>query len=177
MDEKAAAFADMSAQAGPRPVPETVRDLVYRYCRALDRLDPALLRACFHADAEIDMGAIYKGPASGFIDVAMNFMRRMAATRHVVGNILCVGKGYESYVDAWHLIEGERGPRELMVRGRYLQRVAQRSGYWAFSYHSEVVDYGSEQPADRSWFDAQRGLPRGTRGPDDASMRLMMNGG
>ena len=168
------AGADRSAQA---PLPELVRELVYRYCRALDRLDAALLRACFHADAQIDMGAIYRGPATGFVDVAMTFMRRMAITRHVVGNILCVGNGYESYVDAWHLIEDDRGPRELLVRARYLQRVAQQNGYWAFSYHSEVIDFGAEQPADRSWFDAQRGLPRGSRGPEDASTQLMKSGG
>jgi hypothetical protein len=153
-----------------------VSELVYRYCRGLDRLDPELLRSCFQDDAEIDMGAIYRGGPDGFVEVAVRFMGGMAATRHLVGNVLRVGDGYESYVDAWHLIQRDGSWRELVVRGRYLQRVESRGGNWAFSYHSEVVDYGNEQASDRSWFDGSIGMPRGARGPEDSSSRLL-NGG
>lgn len=100
----------------------------------------------------------------------------MAVKRHVVGNVLAVGRGYENYVDAWHLIEHERGPSELLVRGRYLQRVQRRNDCWAFSYDSEAIEFGSEQGAGRSWLDDQRGLPRGARGKDDTSTCLMTTG-
>jgi len=172
-----AAALGTPAQAQSRdsgnPPEEIARSLVYRYCRSLDRLDAPLLQSCFHPDAVIDMGTIYRGPAGAFVDVAMQFMGGMSATRHVVGNVLNVGDGFESYVDAWHLVQRDAGWRELNVRGRYLHRVAFRARRWAFIYHGEVVDYGSEQAADRSWFDGRIGLPRGARGSDDASARLM----
>ena len=155
------------------PQVQIASDLVYRYCRALDRLDADLLRSCFHDDAFVDMGAIYKGGPSEFVPVAMKFMGGMAATRHVVGNILAVGGGFESYVDAWHLIGREgSGWRELLVRGRYLQRIGRRGEVWALTYHSEVIDFGRERATDRGWFDGNSGLPKGVRGRNDPSYKL-----
>lgn len=143
--------------------------IVYRYCRALDRLDSGLLRSVFHADAEIDMGAIYQGGVDGFVDVAMGFMGSMQSTRHCVSNILINGSVVESYVDAWHLLAGGR---ELIVRARYLQRAEVRDGQLAFSYHSEVVDFGAEREVDIGWFGGEIGLRKGSRDRDDPSYAL-----
>ncbi|MGZ8310479.1 MAG: nuclear transport factor 2 family protein [Allosphingosinicella sp.] len=171
-----AASADPAAAAQPDvEVPHDVAtELVHRYCRALDRLDPVLLAACFHEDAVIDMGSIYQGPPGAFVEVAIRFMRGMAATRHLVGNVLRIGSGFESYVDAWHLVERDGAWRELVVRGRYIHRASLRSGRWALSYHGEVIDYGREQPSDRIWFDGRIGLPRGARDASDASSMLLL---
>ncbi len=143
--------------------------LVRRYARALDRLDTELLRGCFCDDAEIEMGAIYRGEPEGFVKVAIGFMGGMRMTRHIVSNTLALGDRWESYVDAWHLLEADGETRELMVRGRYLQRHARQGGEWRLSHHREVVDFGEEHSVDPRWFSAGSGMPKGRRDRQDLS--------
>ncbi|MBA3895579.1 MAG: nuclear transport factor 2 family protein [Sphingomonadaceae bacterium] len=145
---------------------DAIATLVYRYCRALDRLDADLLRSVFHPGAEIDMGAIYRGGVDGFIDVAMGFMGSMESTRHCVSNLLVEGDKVEAYVDAWHLLPG---PTELIVRARYLQTVTEHNGAMAIARHAEVIDFGTQRPVNTGWFAGEIGLPRGCRGRDDPS--------
>lgn len=154
-----------------------VAALIHRYCRALDRLDMPLLRACFHDDAQVDMGAIYRGGPDGFVQVAEGFMGSMAATRHCVTNILVADDGpehgIEAYVDAWHRLDNPDGCRELMVRARYLQRAEERAGVWRFTHHGEVIDFGELRPLDTSWFDGNAELDKGLRGHGDQSYLVM----
>lgn len=152
--------------------------LILRYARALDRLDAPLLRSLFHDDARIEMGAIYSGGVDGFVEVAMGFMRAMAATRHEVSNLLveerqaglAVG---ESYVRAWHRIETPEGTRELVVLGRYLNRFESRGGEWRIGWHCELIDWGEERGVDPGWFDGSAELEKGRRDREDASYRLL----
>jgi hypothetical protein len=146
---------------------------LHRYCRSLDRLDAELLRKAFHPDAEIDLGALYRGGVEGFIEVAMAFMGAMAITRHEVTNLLAEADGealkVEAYVRAWHLMETPEGPQELIVLARYLQRLEVRDGRWAITRHAEVMDWGEMRPVSRAWFDANAELPKGRRDRSDAS--------
>jgi hypothetical protein len=153
------------------------RRLVYSYARAADRIDLALLGSLFHADAAIDMGAIYRGGPEGFVPVLSGFMGGCAATRHDVANLLVVPDGThaadaEAYVTAWHLIETPDGPRELTVLGRYLARIEARGGEWRIARWAEVIDWGRITSADRSWFDTNAELPKGARGTADLSHGL-----
>lgn len=161
---------------------EAARQAVYRYCRAVDRLDPELLRSAFHADAEIDLGAIYAGGLDGFVDVAMGFMGAMAATRHDVTNIIVLGRGrdqiaLESYVRTWHWIAAPDGDRELVVHGRYLDRMECRDGVWASAWHSELMDWGNERATDASWFKTNNELEKGRRDRKDGSYALRVSSG
>lgn len=150
-----------------------IPQLICRYCRALDRLDAALLDTVFTADADLDFGAIYRGPPAGFVAVMLGFMGSMAATRHEVGNILIAADGdragVESYVTAWHRLEGTDGTQELIVRARYLSTAALTGGAWRLVAHSEVLDWGAVTPASAAWFDGNAELPKGTRDRSDAS--------
>ncbi len=156
-----------------------IPQLVYRYCRALDRLDAALLDRVFAPDADIDLGAIFRGDRAGFVPVMQGFMGSMHATRHEVGNILIdltpdgSRAGVESYVVAWHRLDGPAGPQELIVRARYLSTAAVVDGAWRLVAHSEVVDWGALSPASAAWFDGNAELPKGTRDRSDASYRVL----
>lgn len=146
--------------------------LVYGYARALDRLDAALLADAFHPDAQIDMGGIYAGGPTGFVEVAMGFMGQFAATRHDVANVLVAPDGadaatLEAYVTAWHRLDAPA--RTLTVLGRYLARVERRDGRWRIARWSEIIDWGEERPANAAWFDAPGPLAKGRRDRDDPS--------
>ncbi len=154
---------------------EAVRQAIYRYARAVDRLDPQLLRDAFWPDARISLGTIYSGGPDGFADVAMGFMGMFAATRHDVSNILLApdGKsiGYEAYVRTWHW-QKDRGA-ELVVLGRYVGRAERREGEWRIAEHGELMDWGEERAVDSAWFESNAELEKGIRSLADGSYRWL----
>lgn len=152
------------------------RRLIYTYARAADRLDRELLASIFHGDARIDLGTIYAGPPPGFLDVCIGFMGAMVATRHDIGNVLVLeheanSASVEAYVQAWHRIETPGGTRELTVYGRYMTRIEKRDD-WKIAYHSELIDWGRDVPADPAWFDGNGEMGKGARDRSDASYAL-----
>lgn len=154
-----------------------IAQLLYRYARALDRLDMDLLESLFWPDAVIELGNIYCGNPAGFVVVARDFMGSMAATRHVIGNMMVEPRGhtaaFEAYVDAWHRIETPDGARILTVAARYIGEAAQRDGVWRLSRHAEVMDWGEERPADVAWFNGNGELPKGRRDRHDPSYPVL----
>lgn len=153
-----------------------VADLLGRYCRAADRLDRELLADVFAPDAIIDMGAIFRGGPTAFVDVVMGFMGSFATTRHELSTIHIAAHGadaagYEAYVRAWHRIDTPEGVRELVVLARYVGRVERRHEGWRIVRHGEIVDWGEERALDPAWSQgpAAAMLPRGRRDRDDGS--------
>ena len=61
---------------------EAIRDQIYNYCRALDRIDNELGYTIFSDDAEVDYGPTYKGSGRGFIDMMLDQHRNMISTHH-----------------------------------------------------------------------------------------------
>lgn len=157
---------------------EDIRARVFGFCRALDRLDAALLRAQFHDDAEVDYGAFYRGPIEGFVGVAMGFQGSMRDTQHLVGNISVDLDGAraaaESYVHAHHVIVQGEERVQLMVGARYLDRFELRDGAWKIAYRTEVIDWGRWLPIPERWFEDNRDMPKGQRGSADLSCRFLV---
>lgn len=67
---------------------EAIREQIYNYCRALDRIDNELGYTIFAEDAKVDYGPTYKGSGRGFIDMMLNMHRGMVSTHHMMTNIL-----------------------------------------------------------------------------------------
>ena len=159
---------------------EQIRRCIYAYARGLDRLDRTLLGAQFWPDAEVDYGRIYRGPVTGFIEVALAFQGAMRDTQHLVGNVLIALEtphaSVESYVQAAHVLT-ERGERtQLLVGARYLDRFERRGAEWRIAYRSEVIDWARKVPILEDWFELNEELPKGTRGSADPSYRLLPAG-
>ena len=54
---------------------EHIRDVIYRYCRALDSRDWEGVRACFAPDATINHDS-YSGPVDRFLDFAIDILEK-----------------------------------------------------------------------------------------------------
>ncbi len=68
---------------------DKIRDQIYTYCRALDRIDFELGYSIFAEDAEVDYGPTYKGTGRGFIDMMLKMhTKMMLSTHHMMTNIL-----------------------------------------------------------------------------------------
>jgi len=143
---------------------QLITEGLYRYCRAIDRMDRELLATVFHEDAPVDF-PYYSGSWEGFVDWVWPSHEQFAIHSHQVTNILIElqsdghGAESESYVTAslWQpatdgeevdgsvapghdVVAGTRTGVEHCVRARYLDRWSLRDGRWAIAYRRCVVD-------------------------------------
>jgi len=154
-----------------------VQQTLCAYCRGIDRIDAQLLRQVFAPEATIDLGAIYRGGVGGFIETATRFMSSMRATRHELCNVLVRVDGAEaraeSYVRAWHLVSDDKGDRELVVLGRYLNALRLHGDDWLIVRHTELIDWGAENETSTHWFAANEEMPKGRRDRRDLSYEFL----
>ena len=67
---------------------DAIRDQLYTYCHALDRIDAELGYTVFSEDSYVDYGPTYKGTGRGFIDQCLEEHRKNVSTHHMMTNIL-----------------------------------------------------------------------------------------
>ncbi len=148
--------------------------LLTDYMRAQDRLLPDLHRSVFHPDATTDYGS-FVGSGDAFVDYAQNVLRAHQANHHMIGQVSIdferdTAFG-EVYFQAFHRVDGEAGPQDLWVSGRYIDRYERRAGVWKIAHRSELVDWLRSEPAMDADLRAMPGWPFGARAPDDLSSR------
>ncbi|QVQ52779.1 nuclear transport factor 2 family protein [Spiractinospora alimapuensis] len=160
---------------------EAIRDVLYRYCRAVDRADTALLKDCYWPDGFDDHG-FFGGNAMEFCDYITPLLRETTATTHAMSNPIIDLDGdtarVESQVDVLHRLQSESG--DLIyewIQCRYLDEFAKREGEWRILSRAVVTDgiFWSKMAA---VITADRGLPlgdptllRGDRHPNDPVYR------
>jgi 3-phenylpropionate/cinnamic acid dioxygenase small subunit len=137
---------------------QEIADVLHRYCRAVDRRDPDLLRSTYHEDAEDDHG-VYRGPVDGLVDFMQN--DGLAVVHHAISNISIELDGdvahTECYLDAVHRREDDTGRWDEMVKGRYLDRFERRDGEWRIAHRLVVYDWGRIERATEAWWDTLPG--------------------
>ena len=119
---------------------EEIRDVLYRYCRAVDRGDRELLKSVYHADATDNHGT-FRGSGMEFADHIVDAMDEVNHVgQHHITNILMEIEGdaaaVESYFLAFHpWFSSSAGGQHNFVGGRYLDvraapRPMRRPGEW-----------------------------------------------
>ncbi|MBV9592523.1 MAG: nuclear transport factor 2 family protein, partial [Actinobacteria bacterium] len=105
-----------------------IREVLLRYCRAVDRCDAELLRSCYHEDARDEHGD-FVGGRDEFVAYAIGALRSRAAehgqvTTHLTGNVLIDLDGRfadcESYIRASHAEDRPDHFRVFEFNGRYI---------------------------------------------------------
>jgi len=124
---------------------DEIRQVIYRYCRGIDRRRSDIVRDCYHPDATDDHGE-YRGGIDGFVDYVERTMTIWESTNHFVGNILIELDGdrarVESYAIAFHHMaaKGAKPIRELIARIRYIDDFERRDGAWRIAARLSLVD-------------------------------------
>jgi hypothetical protein len=121
-----------------------ISDVLVQYCRGIDRLDKQILLDVYWPEA-IDNHSIFNGPARDFVDFIMVFMEeRYIATLHLLGqstiNISDDLAQTETYFQAEHQLRSGDGSLLERVGGRYLDKLACRSGEWKIIERTVVFD-------------------------------------
>jgi hypothetical protein len=149
---------------------DQIRDVLYTYCRGIDRCDEELVRSVYHPGASDDHGT-FSGTAEEFATwVIPVLLRDFAGTMHTLGNILIELDGdaahVESYFNAYHRVPRPAGDRDLIVGGRYVDRFERRANVWKISARTVVLDWSRSEPATQPWTSVDR-FKRGERSRAD----------
>jgi hypothetical protein len=124
---------------------QAITQLIYRYCRAVDRLDIPLGHSVWHEDATADYGALYQGPGRGVIDLICKQHQHLLHHSHQVSNILIEvaadKAGSESYVTASLRMLQSGTLKQLTVWARYCDRWSRRNGRWGLDRRVTVIDF------------------------------------
>ncbi len=168
---------------GRPPTPadcEAIRQLIYAYCRGIDRCDRETLQRCYWPES-IDDHITFVGPAAEFIDLALATVRPLV-TQHMIGNVLIESTGetaarVESYFQATHRLPAQVGAGEVewVLLGRYLDRVERRGGEWRILHRMVAIDHERRAPVtapDASFIPREEAI--GGKKPDDPLYRFLL---
>jgi hypothetical protein len=116
---------------------QAITERIYDYGRSMDRIDPALGKACFHEDALVDYGAErYQGTAAGFVDMCMAAHPHFSSHAHQFSNVRIWMLGNdrarsETYCDVTLRRVDESGQsQDMRTLGRYIDEWTKRDGNW-----------------------------------------------
>ena len=153
---------------------QEIRDLVAAYCRGVDRLDLAAVRAVYTRDG-IDHHTGFDGSADEYVAWLGRLLPRLGGTMHIVGNQLVELHGEEavceSYGTAVHWGEPADDARLNFTSGfRYVDHLVREDGAWRVRERWAVREWTRSDAGRRVASEAEG--PRPDRGPQDPLRRL-----
>jgi SnoaL-like domain len=122
-----------------------ITEVIYSYCRAVDRMDRALAATLFHPGATADYGPTFRGSAEGLIENLWANHAKLLGHSHQVTNILIEvdgdRAGSESYAHGTLWSATDDGVLVVLTAlGRYIDRWSRRDGRWAIDDRRFVYD-------------------------------------
>ncbi|SCW38093.1 SnoaL-like domain-containing protein [Sphingobium faniae] len=154
---------------------DRIRDLIYSYCQAVDRLDYDRFPALYWPDAKDEHGFNPEPSVSCFIESLKPLMEGASAIQHCVTNIYIKLDGdyaeAEVYLLNTQFMTGPDGPYRMLAGGRYNDKIERRNGVWKFLHRRLVMDWATSIPGAVNELDHGNvvNLSRGRSGPDDPS--------
>ena len=143
-------MSDHSTTVDDLVAKQAITEMIYTYCRALDRMDLELAHTVWHPDGTADYGAsMFQGTGAGFIDWVWVQHAAMFAHSHQITNVLIEvdgdRAGSEAYVTAaLRLAADDDGQAvEIVSRGRYVDTWSRRDGRWAIDHRRFAEDFTS----------------------------------
>ena len=149
-----------------------IQQVLYRYCRGVDRGEASLIAGVYHPDA-IDAHGSWSGLGKDFAAYLVpNMDQAPIVGQHHITNVLIDLDGdhadVESYFIALHPEVTAAGPAHAMVCGRYLDRFERRDGVWLIADRKVVIDVSRALTPAEDWRGAPS-FPAGARREADPS--------
>jgi ketosteroid isomerase-like protein len=151
---------------------QAIEDLVMRYCRAVDRLDPEGIRACYHAEGR-DRHTGFDGPREEFVSWVTEGLARFDGTMHLVGNHLSEVEGVTAHAETYGLAFHWGTPADderlnFVSAFRYADRLERRDGEWRIIARVAIREWTRILSAPE-WRPPEGKAPTGSRDADDVS--------
>lgn len=165
-----------------------IQDLMYRWCRAVDRLDKQGMLDIFHPGA-IDSHGPYIGPAEGLVDWILVRHKPIAVSSHFIGNLLiefvtedvALVESYVRTIQQYppegkaqlaQLTGGATGNPEtatdMFTSSRYMDRVERRNGEWRIARRDLIQDWKQLVEVQHKALQPRQGWIIGRRDGQDA---------
>ncbi|MDD3289099.1 MAG: nuclear transport factor 2 family protein [Alphaproteobacteria bacterium] len=127
-----------------------IAELLYTFCRGLDRMDENLLRSVCHPEATIDLGpGVFQGTSADYVPWVLGVLQQARSSHHLTGNIRADIEGdvalVESYVQTHFRLDKPTGREDVFLGGRYLDRMERRpagpAGVWKIVHRKQILDW------------------------------------
>jgi len=134
-------MADLLTQVADR---QAITDQIYRYCRAMDRIDHELGYSIWHEDGTADYGHNFQGSGREFIDHVCAQHAGLQQHSHQMSNIVIEldgdKAGSESYVTATLRMVRDGKTLQMAVLSRYIDTWSKRDGRWALDHRQAIME-------------------------------------
>jgi len=149
---------------------QAIQDVLYRYCRGVDRMDRALTRSCWHPDGTANYEGMFEGTVDALLDWMWDLHDTMQTHSHQMTNMLIEVQEERAVSETYVTVTlrtkpGRAGARDVLTRGRYVDRWSRHDGRWAIDHRHYLNDWMTYMPVP----DAPTSPRTGRRDPDDAS--------
>lgn len=160
---------------------QAIYEVLCRYCHGIDRCDVDMLKSAYWPDA-FERHGTFDGNAHEFAETITASMRRdMLRSMQKIGNVLVDlaedggSARSETYVVGYMQVEDGGGVTDMVVAGRYLDRLEKRAGEWRIKERLYVMDWNRNDPSSARWDEGIYAMlsTRGGRAPDDPYYRLL----
>lgn len=136
LEQMQASLRDLQAR-------EEIRNVLYRYCRAVDRGDKELLKSCYHPDGRDDH-SFFSGLGWDLADYVLPILAQLELSIHSLSNPMIDLQGDRAFVEThWSVIHRlRRGWKltDMCDQGRYLDEFECRDGEWKILNRVMVID-------------------------------------
>ncbi|SMY16664.1 nuclear transport factor 2 family protein [Photobacterium aquimaris] len=165
---------------------QDITEVMYRFARALDRVDGALMKNTYwedaieeHQDPIFPELFFYNDNAHKFVEPAMEGFKQLKATQHRISNPLIEVNGdsatAECYVWAYHLHEENGVDKEGILGGRHQFLFERRNDTWKIKHRSTIFDWNQNQNATAIWSEKYDDKYKGKRDKSDESYLYLKN--
>jgi hypothetical protein len=141
---------------------ERIRDTLARLSRGEDRRDAAALRGCYWPDATVDFG-VFVGGFDDYLAWVVPGSPAIPVTLHTLGQSLIAldggGAAVETHVTAYHRIDMGTEEHDVVLGGRYLDRMARRDGEWRVAHRTMLYDWQQDFGRSVDWTHGLMGMP------------------
>lgn len=141
---------------------EKIRDCLARLARGEDRRDSALIGACYWPDAKVDYG-IFLGSFAEYLAWVVPGAPSISTTLHTLGQSLIELKDgtatAETHLTSYHRIDMGGPERDIVIVGRYLDRLEKRERAWRIVHRTMLYDWMQDFGQSVDWSKGVMGTP------------------
>lgn len=121
---------------------QAITEVLYRYCHAVDRINPDLGSRIWHPDGLAHYDGVFDGTGTGFMEFVLDSHRKTEATSHQLTNVLIDVDGERATSESYVTACVRAGGTDIVVRGRYSDTWSRRAGEWRIDerhYRHDIV--------------------------------------
>jgi hypothetical protein len=141
---------------------EKIRDCLARVARGEDRRDADLISGAYWPDATDDHG-ISAGTLEEYLAWVVPGAPSIPDTMHTLGQSLIEVNGdeavVETHVTAYHRIDNGSQETDVVIGGRYLDRLEKRNGEWRIVHRTMLYDWLKDFGQSVDWSQGVMGMP------------------